>query len=101
MCADCFDSEISKFNSEMDFNDFQKILDQKVNKNQLKTIRDNNAKDVDFKTTYNCSSCNQEWILSFPENAWRGYFLKKNNALKRLEELELKSKKTLLVVILF
>lgn len=93
MCEDCFKKEILKFDSQEDFDVFQRSIDIKINEKKLRTIRDENHKNWDFKLIYQCVFCNEEWILSIPDNAWRGYFLTKNNAIKRDKELESERKK--------
>ena len=93
MCEDCFDKEISKFNSQEDFDNFQRLIDIKINEEKLRAIRDENQQNWDFKLIYQCISCKEEWILSIPDNAWRGYFLTKKNAIKRDIELESERKK--------
>lgn len=86
MCEKCFDKELLRFENESEFIAFEKSLDQKANFVNLI-----NAKDkyfTDFHYTYTCKNCNQNWWLSIPDNAWRGYFLTEQNAKKHIRDLK-------------
>ncbi|MFC7772977.1 hypothetical protein [Flavobacterium sp. GCM10027622] len=85
MCEKCFENNIYKFRSEIEFKEFEKDFDLK---NKFLKI-DNSQQEYlnDFQYVYNCENCKTIWWLSLPENAWRGYFLKEESAKKHIEEI--------------
>ena len=92
MCNSCFNNEYEKFPSQENFNKFEIELDKKLQKKNLEPIIEKNHKNnLDF--SYKCIKCNTIWHLSTPDNAWRGYFLTKENANKYLEKLRKKQQK--------
>ena len=98
MCDNCFTTEIHRFDSYRDFDEFEEILRQKIDSNNFTAIWEwgsLNSDDELIKSTlphthsiYKCSSCGEKWALSIPENAWRGYFLTVDEASE--EETEIK-----------
>ena len=86
MCEKCFIQESKNFPSHYDFENFEKILDLKC-KNKIHEINTQPNKLEDFKIYYQCTHCNKKWIMSIPDNAWRGYFLTEKNAQKYLLSL--------------
>ena len=78
MCDDCFQNLIYKFDSQKEFEDFETIVTNKCINKKFEIIK---REETDFWAPfdsyefYKCSSCGQIWILSIPENAWRGFFL--------------------------
>lgn len=85
MCEKCFESNIYKFESEFEFNQFEMKFDFKN-----KFLKINNTQHEylnDFHFVYNCDYCKTVWWLSMPDNAWRGYFLKEENAKKHIEKI--------------
>jgi hypothetical protein len=83
MCENCFLQGILRFDSQKDFEDAETLIDKKINDKQLVLIRDENHENWDFKLIYQCTSCKEEWILSIPDNAYRGYLLIKSEAIKK------------------
>lgn len=86
MCEKCFDKEIFRFENESVFIEFEKDLNQKA-----KFLKLTNSKHEylnDFHYNYTCENCNENWWLSIPENAWRGYFLTEKNAQKHIKDLK-------------
>lgn len=105
MCEKCFDKEIFKFERESDFIAFEKSLDQKAKFLLLINLKHEYLND--FHYTYTCENCNQNWWLSIPDNAWRGYFLTEKNAQIHIKDLRYSDKKKkngcliILLIILF
>lgn len=94
MCKDCFEHEHYRFDSSNDFDKFIVKFDSKI----AKTIHFINNEE--YRTTvYKCSSCNEIWYLSEPDNHWRGYFLKEKKAICQDEMKENLSKYGCLVII--
>lgn len=78
MCEDCFTKEISKFDSQADFEKFENILQKKCHEGKVEIIDIGNEQALeafDSRLYYHCTSCSKNWIMSIPDNAWRGYFL--------------------------
>ena len=80
MCKNCFSKHIDTFETWQDFESFIQILKAKQEAGQLLLIEKpvsiesrSNLTSVD--AYYQCASCNEIWVLSSPDNAWRGYFL--------------------------
>ena len=67
-------------------NSLQKKCDNEAIK-IMDTHSENELSVFDSRLYYQCSSCNEKWIMSIPDNAWRGYFLINSNALKYHDEL--------------
>jgi hypothetical protein len=80
MCKNCFLEGINIFATWQEFESFDQVLESKRAAGQLvmvekplSTLSANDLMLVD--AYYQCSSCNEIWVLSSPDNAWRGYFL--------------------------
>lgn len=83
MCEFCFDLEIPRFESSVDHEKFDLELSQKVKPLSIKGLiylGDSGSGFLIGYGTYRCQNCNTEWWYSEPEQAWRGFFLKKENA---------------------
>jgi len=78
MCKYCFEKEYFEFKSELEYDNFSKQFDSKI----VKTIQFIKTENSDSRTVsvYKCKYCKQSWWLSDPDNHWRGYFLKEQNA---------------------
>ena len=90
MCEECFQAEISRFESQAEFEEFEYKLQKKYDRGKIEVINihDKNELSIfDSRLYYRCTSCNENWIISIPDNAWRGYFLTSFNALKYHEQL--------------
>ncbi len=93
MCNSCFNKEIKKFESQVQFESFNKVLDKKLKSDDkfiFKQKRVNHSQDS--YELYECISCETKWCLSKPhnvwaDNTWRGYFLTEPNCLEYLDEL--------------
>ena len=93
MCKNCFPKGIDSFKSWQDFESFDKVLEAKRASEQLvpvekpvSTLILKNLMLVDVY--YKCSSCNEIWVLSSPENAWRGYFLPMEQAVAHVRRIQ-------------
>ena len=91
MCEKCFEKEYKKFSSQTDFENFEKILDLKC-QNKILEINTQSNEFEDFRMYYQCTYCNEKWVMSIPDNAWRGYFLTEKNAKKYLLSLNKENK---------
>ena len=80
MCSKCFDNNYFQFESQSDFEIFDKELALKLNDNFEVLKPKESYKQVHFDQ-YQCLNCKTIWNLSIPENAWRGFFLD-NESLK-------------------
>jgi len=85
MCEKCFKKEHENFPSSKDFEEFQSDFDQ-LDETNFQHVRNGN-----FKFYYNefeCENCNEIWWISKPDNGWRGYCLKKDNAIAYIQKLQ-------------
>ncbi len=80
MCENCFLKGISGFATWQVYESVSKVIQAKRAAGQLVVTANptlnslvNNFMAVD--AYYQCSSCQEIWGLSSPDNAWRGYFL--------------------------
>ena len=80
MCEKCFEKGYKKFSSQTDFQNFEKVLDLKC-QNKILEINTQSNELTDFRMYYQCTNCNEKWVMSIPDNAWRGYFLTEQDAL--------------------
>ncbi|UOQ98096.1 hypothetical protein MUN81_01065 [Hymenobacter sp. 5317J-9] len=94
MCKDCFLKRIDTFATWQDFESFIQILEAKQEAGQLLLIEkpasiasSHNLTAVDGY--YQCSSCNEIWALSSPDNAWRGYFLPLEIAIAHVQRIKI------------
>ena len=77
MCKICFENEIYNFKTFSEFENFEKELTLKA---RHFTISNSKEKKLNDSISYQCNSCLETWYLSEPDNAWRGYFLRKDSA---------------------
>lgn len=77
-CSTC-NIHDGKFESESDYI----LVDEKISKlvmdNKLKKISDGSTKNFFFKEVYQCVLCHQIWVLSHPDQAYRGGWVAKEN----------------------
>ncbi|MCA8830214.1 hypothetical protein [Hymenobacter pini] len=73
MCPDCFPTGISQFSSWWAYEAFEQQLLRKP----LKLLPGEVTRN-----RYTCAVCGEVWVLSEPDNAWRGYFLPEQEAEK-------------------
>ena len=89
MCEYCFEKEINSFENYKDFEKFELLLAQKLNKN-IDYNGELEAQKYDILApTYKCKSCKTVWVLSHPDNSWRGFLLRSDEA----KEYHIKIKK--------
>lgn len=48
---------------------------------------------IDFRMYFQCNTCKENFVMSIPENAWRGYFLTEQNAIQYHEKINISDKK--------
>ncbi len=59
------------FKTEYEFSAFEKLIDRLVVKGKLLELgRKEGSRFFEFR--YQCSTCSKIWILSFPDQAYRG-----------------------------
>jgi hypothetical protein len=96
MCEDCFQELIYKFPTYQDFDGFENVVQTKCNEGKL-IILDKCQNDYlaafDSNVYYECSTCKEIWVLSIPDNAWRGYFLPEAKAIEYKREIKRFDKK--------
>jgi hypothetical protein len=86
MCESCFETEIYKFNSLSEFENFEREL---FLKDKNFCILESSKKTfLDFDVSYQCNKYLEIWYLAEPDNAWRGYFLKKDSAKIYIDEIK-------------
>lgn len=91
MGKDCFDKQYYGFPSQTEFEKFEEILDLKCRSQKIKILESGNeAKGelMDFRMYYECNTCKEKFVMSIPDNAWRGYFLTEQNTIKYHEKLK-------------
>lgn len=91
MCEKCFNKEYESFPSLKSFEEFQFEFD-KLDKNKFLHIRNGNLKF--YFNEFECKNCNEVWWISDPDNAWRGYCLKKENAIAYIQKLQRREQNT-------
>lgn len=102
MCDFCFNNEYEKFSTYKDFDKFELLLNEKLKEKTLITFdtRNNSKSASDY--LYKCIKCDVLWCLSIPDNAWRGYLLKRSHAnkfLKKIKNKQEKEKKGCLIIL--
>ncbi|MBD1365271.1 hypothetical protein IDJ77_15755 [Mucilaginibacter sp. ZT4R22] len=106
MCDNCFTTEIYQFNTYLDFEEFEHLLHPKISHNHI--IASPILPLRHSHEAYKCSICHEQWVLSVPENAWRGYFLPLEKAAMFEADIEKQDKESsrsciiiLVIIILF
>jgi hypothetical protein len=95
MCDECFKDLIYKFDSQKDFENFETIIQNKCLTKKLEIIKREETDlwaPFDSYEFYECNSCGQVWVLSIPENAWRGFFLTQDKGLEYTKQIKEKDK---------
>ena len=80
MCENCFQNGIYKFDSSAAFDQFEKLLDEKIKFGVFNISTKRQEKNF-YNAIYDCKHCSEKWLLSDPDNGWRGYFLRKDDAI--------------------
>lgn len=96
MCEDCFKDLIYKFQTQQDFERFEIELQKKCSDEKLKIIDRHHSDPLsafDSYLYYQCRTCKEMWLLSIPDNAWRGFFLPEEKALEHVKNLKKQDKK--------
>jgi len=96
MCKDCFVELVYRFESQDNFEKVEENIREKTGITNLEVVERplNNytaASNADF--IYRCSTCGERWILSIPQNAWRGYLLTEQKAIEHSNQLKASDKK--------
>jgi len=67
------------FPSQDNYNNFIRILDEKVKSQKMKINtsleNSNSILGINFRTYVTCCSCGENWALEIPDHSNRGYFL--------------------------
>jgi hypothetical protein len=88
MCQHCSRFATERFFSDEDFAAFEKALGKKlVDGTFVRLVNPNQIAQNAGETTFQCSYCGTDWVLSVPEGDWQGYFLPENQ-LAEYEEYE-------------
>lgn len=86
MCEHCSGFATERFFSAQDFVAFEKALGKKlVDGTFVRLINSNQLAESSLETTFECTHCGTQWILSPPDGEWQGYFLP-NDQLAAYEE---------------
>ena len=91
MCPNCFSSGIANFPSYWEFEAFEAALQQKLVREQLLPLPSALPRVLTanlLEQQYQCPACNEIWVISTPDNAWRGYFLPLRDAVARGQQLQ-------------
>ncbi|WP_420570998.1 hypothetical protein [Kordia sp.] len=76
MCEHCTPFATKTFSSQEDFNVFEKALDAKCEDGTfIQIVSSDDTEEMSLQSRYQCTYCNNDWVLSVPEHAYRGYFL--------------------------
>lgn len=94
MCDSCFTVEFEKFNTYWEFDLFHEQLQEKIEVGIMTEVKffKNQSLSYEPEYVYLCTSCNQNWALSVPDNAWRGYFLTFDKAVNYSDQLRASEK---------
>src|SRR4051794_28345933 len=101
MCEKCFNKEFESFPSLESFEEFQFEF-AKLDEANFLYIRNGNFEF--YYNVFECENCNEVWWISEPDCNWRGYCLKKNNAIAYIQKLQKKNQNTrvgFVLIILF
>ena len=93
MCGNCNFRHIHKFESENEWQQFD-IDFTKMYVDQLILIEKNrlNSNGISAYDLYKCKSCQSLWAYSYPDNAWRGFFLPEKLAIDYEKQLKRKDR---------
>lgn len=84
MCDFCFNYDINTFEDNKSFENFDLQLDQKrnlkPNQNGLIVVDFNGSYSGCYFQVLKCNHCGGFWWFSTPDNAWRGFFMREENA---------------------
>lgn len=87
MCSKCFNNNIYRFDSQGDFEIFDRDLTLKVNKDLEALKSGENYRQV-YYDQFQCTHCKTIWNLSMPENSWRGFFLDNESVKSHIDSLK-------------
>ncbi len=98
MCTDCLDLSADEFASQSDFEEFEGKVWKKCNEGELIVVDEYKTEPesnliFESRFCYRCSNCEEVWLLSIPKNAWRGFFLPKQQAIEYTNRLKDNDKK--------
>jgi len=96
MCEDCFDKEYYGFPSQIEFEKFEELLDRKSRTKKIEILKSGAEYEsglMDFRMYHKCNTCDEKYVMSIPDNAWRGYFLTEQNAVEYHNKIKASDKK--------
>jgi len=99
MCSKCFSTNYFIFNSQTDFENFDKELNSKLKNNLTALNCGKSYKEVYFDQ-YQCLHCMTIWNLSTPDNAWRGFFIDNESISQHIDNIKNDDKKKGLIGLL-
>lgn len=83
MCEHCTPLTKLRFPSKRDFISFKKKFKAKlVDGTFIQVINSDETEHTSLESTYQCTFCSIDWVLSLPKNVWRGYFLPEESIVK-------------------
>ena len=86
MAFNCSLKPIYSFPSAASFEAFDRVLTHKLATKQLTAVP---APDVEqASAAFLCADCQEVWVLSEPDNAWRGFFLPQSEAIRHVATLK-------------
>ena len=81
------------FFSDQEFAAFEKAFEKKsLDGTFIRVVNSNQLSQNSLETTFECTHCHTDWVLSAPDGDWQGYFLP-NDRLTEYNEYEYDSPK--------
>lgn len=88
MCEHCSSFATERFFSDQDFTAFEKAFEKKsLDGTFIRVINSNQISQNSQETTFECTHCHTDWVLSVPDGDWQGFFLP-NDRLTEYNEYE-------------
>lgn len=85
MCDQCFVEQITAFHSNKEFEEFETLLDNLVLNNKIDKTGINKLSNNINIESFKCKFCNENWILSIPDNRPGGFFMTSKDAIALIE----------------
>jgi hypothetical protein len=99
MCKHCFEKEIYQFVTRKDYEFYDNLFFERINKGIIKPSVNLQLGDYFNGTTYKCSFCQKEWVMQSTDNRAGGFLLTQEELVHLKQKLNLRVKRRRIFIV--